>query len=290
MSERYHIHLPLWPKLSWTEEEKAALPGDFKSRVPAIDGGLPTTRLSSWRQFHEVVEDVRFAKEDYIFRGQQRSEWDLTPSLSRGTTSGVFTPAHSKQCLDSFRRASRGRKNFDPTLDDDLEMWALGQHHGLKTPLLDWTLSPYVALFFAFEKPDFDDVSGSDSRVVFALNKTRIETRVRELEHEGYNDDQLVRIYQPSGDSNRRLLSQAGLFLAVPPNESVTSWILNNVIEDEGELSRFIMKIHVPNEGREECLRSLHRMNIHHASLFPDLIGSSAYTNFEFEVYRRTHS
>ena len=168
-------------------------------------------------------------------------------------------------------------------------MWALGQHHGLKTPLLDWTLSPYVALFFAFEKADSDADLASDSRVVFALNKTRVERRVAELLAEGFNEDQVVRIFQPAGDSNRRLLSQAGVFLAVPPNESVTGWVLTNLggeADVDADLSESIMKIHIPNEGRAECLRSLYRMNIHHASLFPDLIGSSAYTNFEFDVYR----
>ena len=225
----------------------------------------------------------------FIFRGQQRNDWDLIPSLARGSANGVFTPKQSKRCLEIFRRAARGRKDLDLTLEDDLEMWALGQHHGLKTPLLDWTLSPFVALFFAFEKEDLDAATASDSRVVFALNKTRIERRVGELLEEGSTADQVVRIFQPLGDSNRRLLSQAGVFLAVPPNESVTSWVLTNLggeTEGNADLSDSIMKIHIPNERRAECLRALHRMNIHHASLFPDLIGSSAYTNFEFDVYR----
>lgn len=170
---RYYAHLPKWPSFTWSEAEKDALPTVFKDAYEQVDGDIPTTQLTSWQHFYQFANDERFASDEFIFRGQYDYRWDLVPSLARCSRGGTYEPPQAKECLESFRRSSRGRKEFDPNLDSDLEMWALGQHYGLRTPLLDWTLSPYVALFFAFEKEDDTDSTENYSRVIFALNKTK---------------------------------------------------------------------------------------------------------------------
>jgi len=51
-------------------------------------------------------------------------------------------------------------------LDDNWEMYALMQHYGLPTRLLDWTKSPLVALYFALEEEDPE----SGGRVVWVMD------------------------------------------------------------------------------------------------------------------------
>jgi hypothetical protein len=46
---------------------------------------------------------------------------------------------------------TRGRTKI-PFSSPDIEHWAIGQHHKLKTPLMDWTASPYVAAYFALRE------------------------------------------------------------------------------------------------------------------------------------------
>ena len=47
----------------------------------------------------------------------------------------------------------------DPNDSED-NWWALGQHYGLATPLLDWVYSPYVCLtFFSFREADNDGLT-----------------------------------------------------------------------------------------------------------------------------------
>ncbi|PNM89168.1 FRG domain-containing protein [Achromobacter xylosoxidans] len=249
---------------------------------------IPVTRLESWRDYTELLESPFFNRLgiQLIFRGQRRSDWSLMPTLGRLSDNGIVTEELAASQLERFKRAIRGRLSDNSLLDEDEELWSIGQHHGLMTPLLDWTYSPYVALFFAFAKPDSKDEEENPYRVVYVLNKSFI------LEHQ---DETGIRLWEPRKDSYGRLVNQAGLFTFSPYDATIENKIATVLADDEAFedeelrsaseedqpdlLARYICKIYIRNEGRDACLRHLRRMNVHHASLFPDLIGASDYCN-----------
>ena len=267
----------------WKDGEKC-----FEVMADERSGRIPVTRLESWRDYNELLESPFFNRPatQLIFRGQRRSDWSLMPTLGRLSDDGIVTENLAATQLERFKLAIRGRLSDNSLLDEDDELWSIGQHHGLMTPLLDWTYSPYVALFFAFAKADSKDEEEDPYRVVYVLNKSFIL---------GHQDETGIRLWEPRKDSYGRLVNQAGLFTFSPYDATIENKLANVLADDEAFedeelrsaseedqpdlLARYICKIYVRNEGRDACLRHLRRMNVHHASLFPDLIGASDYCN-----------
>jgi FRG domain len=192
-----------------------------------VANGISTFRLETWSKFSEFIETEIFEahgglQNTYLWRGQRRSDWSLSTSLDRlfgqlGLLAAGPATLEQKSAkhLDAFRFASRGRRGLNPASLSENDMWALGQHFGLATPLLDWTSSPFAAAYFAFEELAYDP---TDYRVVFALNRTLVEQKNTEFE-EGPSYEQgspTVEFVEPLTDENPRLVSQGGCFTRAP--------------------------------------------------------------------------
>ena len=200
---------------------------------------------------------------------------------------------HLQQVFHRFKELALDKISKALASENEDGWEAIAQPHGLATSLLDWTYSPFVALFFAFEEEKCDCEGGfrePDKRVVFTLTHHLLSVGDRK----GEAIEKLVRPFSAPGYGNYRAVSQAGVFLKMPNGRDLESYVREHF---KGETykeppakgaylhpSAILTKLIIPNKDRIECLRFLDHMNINRASLFPDLDGVARYVNDLWEV------
>jgi len=272
--------------------------------------GCAEVKLSSWDNFNDFISKHMLDYDTYIWRGQRCDDWNLESTLDRlintakvaKTKRYGFRQAH----LEQFQFAVRGRRGGNPPeIKDENDWWALGQHHGLATPLLDWTTSPFVAAYFAFINQGENQTR---QRAIYALHRPTVESKVQELVRNkelenkqakqelasgerrgGLLSDLLldmpvrpeVEFIRPLSDENQRLVNQGGLFTRAPSGKPLDQWVRENFKDETGYT---LIKIGIPHRDRSDCLKMLNRMNINHLTLFPDLYGASKFCNLFGEI------
>lgn len=249
--------------------------------------------LDSWSSFWEQVRGMALMTRRFVWRGQRRCDWRLESTLDRirGDGGRRLSVEEIEGHLDRFRLASRGRLQSPPPMEEENEWWAIGQHQGLSTPLLDWTTSPFVALYFAFDEKD--DAT-SVQRAVYGVNRDLVE-QIGGLIRSDEPPGQVLEFFTPRHGENARLLSQGGLFSRCPSGVTVVEWMHANAVrlntmedgrseDDELPPEPLFVEIRIRNVQREDCLVALNRMNINRLSLFPDLYGAAGHCNRELEI------
>jgi hypothetical protein len=116
--------------------------------------------IRSWEDFGTIVSGFEQASPvggRYAFRGHADERWALQTSLMRALQARPFSPAEAlaveRHAMSEFQ--TQAHLYVPPRMlfgsDDAPSHWALMQHYGAPTRLLDWTRSPYVAAYFAVE-------------------------------------------------------------------------------------------------------------------------------------------
>lgn len=181
----------------------------------------------------------------------------------------TFTGRHWDKIPDYSQFKKLLKENESAWLDQFLwghtelyEFLVYLRHHGFSSPLLDWTTSPYVAAFFAYDAPP----DNAERVSIYALLRDAIH---------GFSADQHLFVVGPYMRAHpRHLLQQCHYSMCVKldltrhperdylfvPHEPA----MKSLAGPEGEL----LKITLPVSERPAALKKLDLMNINPYSLF----------------------
>ena len=245
----------------------------------------------------EVQRLLKDRNKRWVFRGHKEACWDLRTTLERECErfgiSGNEVFRREYNMVREFRRRIHHYEAIIPDRDNVDEWMGLMQHYGAPTRLLDFTYSPYVAAYFAFENAESGNVA------VWAIDgegiskKFKSEPKFHYLldayeSYGNYRDHAAFRSLFLSKPDNRyilvvnpfrlndRLAYQQGVFLC-PASVHVGFMdnlrTLVNPSQGDALVKKFIIKVGNNGEHRNDALMSLHLMNINRITLFPGLVG-----------------
>jgi hypothetical protein len=225
-----------------------------------VMGGVRTVVLespSSWQVFHELTATLATT---HVWRGQRRDE----PLRSTFDRRARVTDRRSRDLLleTHLARFEREMDISHPGVLTDrtpVERWALGQHYGLPTPLLDWSKSPDIAAYFALEKRP--DGCADCYRYVYALRARSVPRLLRKLKRNGLvlSTDRYVELLLDLDISRSRLEAQQAAFTMALNGDSIETNVGRWATKRPGDVS--LVKFQIPTEDRDSWMRRLNAMS-----------------------------
>ena len=161
-----------------------------------------------WLGFQKFLREYASHQKSHrdllLFRGHADATWPLETTLDRHRKFAIddVRDQYYAALIQEFEREairSPGEAENLPSQGDALDL--LARHHGLPSPILDWSASPYVASFFAFAGAP----PGATDAAVWVLDRSRLDPVSSRVE---IIDSPTLLRYNP------RALRQQGVFLA----------------------------------------------------------------------------
>jgi len=269
------------------------------SEVPYMTGWVEQT-IENWRDLQDILDPIAGP---CMFRGQANRSWPLVTSFGRildripkeelRKVDRMMFEAEAIRLERSaiLRFRSEAHLHLNQSLlppdhfkllqaDSYIEWLMLMQHYGAPTRLLDWTQSPYVALYFAV----IDD-SDSDAAIWYFDPAPLTEAFHKRYSKEPYSSKEFDMADLPASELEKtegdpilytlvkkmrtaREIAQQGVFT-----------LANRVLADhEAAIANTCYgcrfgKIVLPRNLKRDFIRILEEMNVTGASLFPGVEG-----------------
>lgn len=237
------------------------------AQLHRVNGELASTMqplpARNWQEFRAFVRKI--PQYQFIFRGQQSNTWRLRTSFHRTERSDMLRYLrndvqvlyqHLSSMLPHYFNQS------DPV--QHAAFLSICQHHGFPTPLLDWTYSPFIAAYFAFQEP-----SESELVRIFLFDKEEWQKKNGNIPGIAPMTPHFT-VLNASSFNNPRMIPQQALS-TVTNLEDIESYVRECEVRDS---KTYLQAIDLPSNERFEVLSELSMMGIGAGSLFPGLDGA----------------
>ncbi len=245
----------------------------------------PTQTVVSRREFTGVVDGITGVATPlsvgYLFRGQADADWSLEPSIARvlrGQSAANVMNAE-KLAVEEFKmHAHLYLSSAIVTRTTDFTgWWSLMQHYRAPTRLLDWTASPYVAVYFAAEDHWSKDgavwlfaVADLDKEMTAKYGQAQLDANQPNSLLLGPASPPQLFVVRRLENTERMIAQQGGFTLCRQPLYDHAQAIEDAFIPGT---SKNWLKIIVPGKLKQEFLRRLRAMNVAVNALFPGIDG-----------------
>ncbi|MBL7724767.1 MAG: FRG domain-containing protein [Chitinophagaceae bacterium] len=150
--------------------------------------------ITSLEDFNKIISEIRHRRaitqayglpfRQEFCRGQLDVNWLIKPSLTRNLKTPEIVEKAENEILELFKKEIEANKcahriflHNDPyAFQNDWAWLSQAQHYGIPTRLLDWTLKPEVALYFAVDNSKFDDTDGQFLVMYVPINEVKTES------------------------------------------------------------------------------------------------------------------
>lgn len=212
-----------------------------------------------------------------LYRGQRNSSWEIRSSLERHGINRIT-------CEEYYKLIDRYKPLLNPVIDRKFERksnsggypfdfkeyeegsWHLPEmeyltylrHHGFPTPLIDWSVSPYVALFFACE--DFLGSKTNGKVFVYAPPKMRL----------GGNDVPDLRHIGRYVEAGKRHFAQQSEYLLPTVYGNEWEFVSYNEVIQSCKNDHIIIEVEICSTSKAMIMTDLNRMNINRYAMYLD--------------------